>query len=423
MQNTVEWNGYLVERKWIGKGSYAKVYKGFNKQTNQPVAIKKISFKDLPENVKSRTMVEVQILETLNHPNIIKLYGHKFDNDYLFLITEYCNGGELTKWIKNNNNPDETLQVIKQIMEGMNYLHQNNIIHRDIKPQNILLSDSTVKICDFGFSKEIKDELNMMKTICGTPIYMSPEVINMKPYTIKSEIWSLGIIFYMIFFKEHPYGHLKSIYEYKTRLGLKPNLKEVNLFDNVKLNDLFNDLILEMLNVDEKYRPSSITILNRINNLFKQEEPDDLFFLGDSKMLLNDEEDITDYQSTELLTDKFAEPTKYNKLLNFINNSPVLKSPSQISLRVPNDSSSFINSPITPEFSKFKLGNRNIDTFSPNKTIIIDNYFDIVDEIPMGTSSDKKNSVINTPLQQSPQTFGSGFMSKLYNTVSWFGSK
>ena len=260
----IEWNNYTINEKCIGKGSFAKVYYGVNRTTGQEVAIKKISFYNLPDNIKTKTLSEIEILKSIDHPNIIKLYEYFFDNNYLFLITEYCNNGDLTSWIKKNNTELEILDVIKQIVEGLNYLHNKKIIHRDIKPQNILLNDKTVKICDFGFSMIIKDGMSMFKTICGTPLYMSPEIINLEDYNLKSEVWSLGIVFYNIFFNDHPYGHSCSISDYKNKLQNPIKLRKINTFKEEKYNNIFNNLIKKMLLLEPELRPSIQEILNEI---------------------------------------------------------------------------------------------------------------------------------------------------------------
>jgi len=261
------WNSYYIHKRILGSGSSSKVYYGIHKIKNQEVAIKKIAFDELPDVMKARTIKEINILQSVNHPNIMKLYDYKFDKNKLFLITEYCNGGSLSEWLKRESkNQTEILSVIKQILEGFQYLKDNKIIHRDIKPQNILIQEPlTVKICDFGFSQTFKEQINMFKTVCGTPLYMSPEIINAQSYTFKSEIWSLGIMFYNIFFENHPYGQLESITDYRNKILLPPIIPNITIFDH-ELNTVFTQLIKSMLSIEPERRPeiSDIIIAIRI---------------------------------------------------------------------------------------------------------------------------------------------------------------
>jgi serine/threonine protein kinase len=259
------WNSYYIHKRILGSGSCSKVYYGIHKVKNQEVAIKKIAFDELPDMMKARTIKEINILQSVDHPNIIKLYDYKFDKNKLFLITEYCNGGNLSEWIKKEKSSIEILTVINQILEGLNYLQENRIIHRDIKPQNILIQEPlTVKICDFGFSQTFKEQINMFNTVCGTPLYMSPEIINMQPYTLKSEIWSIGILFYNIFFNGHPYGNLESMSDYRSKIAIQPFVPDIIIFDDNRLNIVFTNLIKSMLSIDPEMRPELSDIINDI---------------------------------------------------------------------------------------------------------------------------------------------------------------
>ena len=202
MVETYEWNNYIIEKKSIGRGSFSKVYYGYHKDTKVEIALKRILFTALQNSIKDKVISEINILQKMNHLHIIKLYEYKFDGDYILLVTEYCKDN-LEKWLRNPHTIHEKIDIMKQITNGIHYMHSNNILHRDIKPENILLHNGIIKICDFGFSTIIKENHQMMRTICGTPLFMSPEMLFMKPYTIKSEIWALGILFYMMITKKN----------------------------------------------------------------------------------------------------------------------------------------------------------------------------------------------------------------------------
>ena len=113
---------------------------------------------------------------------------------------EYCKDGDLKKYLKKKEReglPEaEVVMIMKQIIKGYQQLAKNNTIHRDLKPANILISNNLFKICDFGFSKVIKDPTVANKTCVGSPIYMAPQILDKKDYSAKCDIWSLGIIMY-----------------------------------------------------------------------------------------------------------------------------------------------------------------------------------------------------------------------------------
>jgi serine/threonine protein kinase len=254
MSSTFIWNNYIIKNGSIGKGSFSKVYYGYHKDTKLEIALKKILFTSLQSSIKDKVISEITILQKMNHVNIIKLYEYKFDGDYIFLVTEYCKDKDLDKWMKKDHTIEEIINMIEQITNGIYYMHTNHILHRDIKPENILLHNGIVKICDFGFSTIIKENRQMMQTICGTPLFMSPELLFMKAYTINSEIWALGILFYMIIYKIHPFGIPESLSDY--RLKIKRHI----VFIPINEIDYIVKMIEMMLSYEEDKRPTIDTI-------------------------------------------------------------------------------------------------------------------------------------------------------------------
>ena len=199
-------NYYIYDSNYIGKGTFSKVYIGYKKNNlDFKYAIKKIYKKSDPKYIKYVNL-EIDIMTKLNHKNIIKLYETIHTEKYVFLILELCET-DLYNYINNNEiNEEDTKFIIKQIIEAIKYIMDNNIVHRDLKPHNILINKDTkiIKICDFGFAKEFKDTL-LSDTVCGSPLYMAPELLQNQKYNIKSDIWSLGIIMYEIVMKDHPF--------------------------------------------------------------------------------------------------------------------------------------------------------------------------------------------------------------------------
>ena len=188
--------------KELGKGSFAIVRLGINKINKKKYAIKIYSKISLFDNQK-KTIIknEISILKKLNHENIMKMYEIIDTPNNLYLILEYINGISLLQYIKNMSdhkiNEKKCKILFYQIVKGINYCQLKNICHRDIKLENILLIDnSKIKIIDFGFGI-ITNNNTYHKFFCGTPSYMSPEVINKEKYIAQFyDIWSLGILLY-----------------------------------------------------------------------------------------------------------------------------------------------------------------------------------------------------------------------------------
>ena len=229
---------YFYYKEPIGYGSFSMIYKGYKHNCNNPFAIKQITKIIDMKHFNN----EVELMKKLKHPNILKLYDVIIKNKKIFLILEYCNNGDLSSYIKSSNNKFN-YKYLKQIMNGLKYLYTNNILHRDIKPQNILIHNNNIKISDFGFAKSFeKNEL--ITTFCGSPLYMAPEIINKREYNEKSDIWSLGVILYEIFCKMHPYyTESKETLWNNIKKGIQINYDDIKdnsirfLIENLLIND------------------------------------------------------------------------------------------------------------------------------------------------------------------------------------------
>lgn len=191
---------FYVRGNPLGRGEFAVVYAGMNKQTHEQYAIKIIDKKKI--DVK-RLHTEVSILSTVRHPNIISL-KETFDTDTeLYLVMELVTGGELFDKIIEEGAYSEhkACLCVQKILSAVEYLHSLNIVHRDLKPTNLLLKDpndlTDVKLADFGLSKLLSDDI-MMHTACGTPIYVAPEVLNGEGYDKEVDLWSVGVIMYIL---------------------------------------------------------------------------------------------------------------------------------------------------------------------------------------------------------------------------------
>ena len=206
-------NGYEVPLidmytpiKLIGQGHFGLVLSVVHNETKQKMAVKIITKKNFSDEYY---LSETHLLNKLNHERIIKLYDVVDTDDYLFIFTELCSGGSLKDYIiskyNSNNNyfmkDSECSNIIKNIMQGVEYLANNGIIHRDLKPENIMFRKendiNSLVLCDFGLAKENLGN-SFLESKCGTLIFMAPEVIMSRPYDSLVDIWSIGIIMYIL---------------------------------------------------------------------------------------------------------------------------------------------------------------------------------------------------------------------------------
>ncbi|XP_063000462.1 serine/threonine-protein kinase ULK1 isoform X2 [Elgaria multicarinata webbii] len=200
----------------IGHGAFAVVFKGRHKEKPEvEVAIKCINKKNL---AKSQTLLgkEIKILKELKHENIVALYDFQEMANSVYLVMEYCNGGDLADYLHSMRTlSEDTIRLfLQQIAGAMKVLHSKGIIHRDLKPQNILLSfaggkksnpnNIRIKIADFGFARYLQNNM-MAATLCGSPMYMAPEVIMSQHYDAKADLWSIGTIIYQCLTGKAPF--------------------------------------------------------------------------------------------------------------------------------------------------------------------------------------------------------------------------
>ena len=203
---------YYTFIKELGHGSYSHVYRCQSNATGNVYAVKQFDKKYIKDEKMIKT--EIKLLKAMDHPNIIKLYDTYEDKDYLYLLMEECNGGELFHRLAENAKnhkmytEKDAASIMKQILQAVNYLHSHGVCHRDLKPENILFSSmeakSQLKVIDFGLSKVLNEIDEVMKGEVGTLYYMAPEVIEGK-YNEKCDVWSCGVILYIILTGHPPF--------------------------------------------------------------------------------------------------------------------------------------------------------------------------------------------------------------------------
>lgn len=229
---------YLDPKKLIGQGSFSKVYYGEEKNNNKSVSIKVISLKEIEEYEKIEK--EVEILIGLEHPNLLKMYDFYKYNDMFYIITEYCKGNLKQIEIKNMK------KTLLEIGYSIQYLHHKNILHRDIKMENILIDfNDNVKICDFGFAKYY-DKNNLKNTICGTITTVAPEVLKGGYYDKKIDLWSLGMVIYELIYQINPFETFQDVLNKEIKF---PENNDKELIDLLKC--LLKREVNERYGIDE----------------------------------------------------------------------------------------------------------------------------------------------------------------------------
>ncbi|XP_041854225.1 serine/threonine-protein kinase ULK1a isoform X2 [Melanotaenia boesemani] len=218
----------------IGHGAFAVVFKGRHKEKRDwEVAVKCINKKNI---AKSQSLLgkEIKILKELRHENIVRLLDYQEIGGCVYLVMEYCNGSDLAEYLHSKGTlSEDTIRVfLQQIAQAMKVLQSKGILHRDLKPQNILLCqpegrrsssiNTIIKIADFGFARHLQTN-TMAATLCGSPMYMAPEVIMSQNYDAKADLWSIGTIVYQCLTGKAPFyastpQELRLFYESNTTL-------------------------------------------------------------------------------------------------------------------------------------------------------------------------------------------------------------
>lgn len=200
--------------KVIGRGQYGKAHlvrRGIDQGT---FIAKTIDLTCLSSKEREGALQEVALLRRLDHPNIVAYKDNFFMGDTLVIIMEYCEGGDLSAYIKDMLKQKMRIREVQimnyfvQVLQALQYIHRERILHRDLKTSNLFLmhSKKVVKLGDFGISRVLEGTVEAAMTVVGTPYYMSPEVCENKPYTYKSDVWSLGCVLYELCVLKHAFS-------------------------------------------------------------------------------------------------------------------------------------------------------------------------------------------------------------------------
>lgn len=261
----------------IGSGGFSEVYLATDLTNGEKLAIKKISLNQ-KSDIITKIDAEVKLMQKLRHKNIVEYYDVYRNETHWYIIMEYCNSGTFADVIKYNESQFKNKHIIReantyyyleQLREALIYIRKNNYIHRDIKPMNVLLTHQVikgprsdfdkisydcsekliVKLADFGLAGYRESDASLFDTICGSPLYMAPELILEKKYNSKADLWAYGVIMYEMLFGSHPNKAL-------TLKNLIDNLKhkKINFDGNKNYTLQCSDILVKLLDKVDKKR-------------------------------------------------------------------------------------------------------------------------------------------------------------------------
>lgn len=277
---------YEIKEK-IGEGAASEVYLGFDTKLHRQTAIKILNpgQKNF-DKIKGLFLKEAKIVAKLNHPNIVTVYDYSGDDsETLYLVMEFAENGSLSKYLKTKNIPEEVgIAITIGVLEAISHAKKSNILHLDVKPENILFSkDFRIKLTDFGIARIKEDEEAVLSTnVMGTPAYMSPEQIKGEGLDFRSDIFSIGVLLCELATGAHPFKG-KNVTE---------TLK--NIADGKDLDSTLTDLSYEELSKIIK-KATNVDISERYQELDS--------FIGDLKVILNN---IGIHNPEKLVTDFFS---------------------------------------------------------------------------------------------------------------------
>eukprot|EP01100_Stratorugosa_tubuloviscum_P008637 TRINITY_DN359_c0_g1_i1.p1 TRINITY_DN359_c0_g1~~TRINITY_DN359_c0_g1_i1.p1 ORF type:complete len:346 (+),score=85.84 TRINITY_DN359_c0_g1_i1:35-1072(+) len=241
--------------KEIGRGGFSVVIEGTNKETGEKFAIKSIK-KTMAEGDDIKLLRrEIHIMKKVNHPNILKLFEVYEDDETFYLVMELVTGKELFDKIveRGQYSEKEAANIVRQIVSAVDYLHSNGIAHRDLKPENLLSAEvdgeEIIKIADFGFSKNFGEE--KLTTSCGSPGYVAPEVLTSETYDKSVDMWSVGVIIYILLCGYPPFYADNAPALFKKIMDVKYDFEDPSWED---VSEAAKDLIRNLLVKDPKRR-------------------------------------------------------------------------------------------------------------------------------------------------------------------------
>lgn len=300
----------------IGEGGYSVVRVGTSNIDKKKVAVKIVKRQGLTDEDEESLRSEVQILLKLRHPNIVQAFDFFEETQQFYVILEYIDGGELFDRIvkKTFYNEKEARDLVQIVLTAIKYLHDQNIVHRDLKPENLLLTsksdDANIKIADFGFATKV-DGLSLTAQL-GTPGYIAPEILCKKPYGKPVDMWSFGVILYILLGGYPPFHD-----ENQKRLFNKIRNGDYQFHPEYwgGVSEEAKDLIRGLLTVDMKRR---LTVDQALAHPWLQRSAEDLA----KRNLDSNLAELRKYQATKKFRAGVKAVMAINRMKNLINYDP-----------------------------------------------------------------------------------------------------
>uniref|UniRef100_A0AAV1U005 Protein kinase domain-containing protein n=1 Tax=Peronospora matthiolae TaxID=2874970 RepID=A0AAV1U005_9STRA len=251
-KSSLDFHQRYTVTKHLGQGSYSTVEQVTRRAKGGVYACKIVDKSSLSAADRTALSHEVRVLSSVNHVNIMRLYEVIQDDVKCYMVTELADGGDLfDRIVKQGKFPErEAQKVTAALVEALLYCHTHNIIHRDVKPENVLFLNDDVKLGDFGFARQLAHSEEQVSDSCGTPGYAAPEILDGQPYGLEADVFSLGVVMYVMLCGYPPFP-MKLVHLRKHRFNVKYPVKDwASIHPDVKT------LVSKMLDADPRARPS-----------------------------------------------------------------------------------------------------------------------------------------------------------------------
>jgi serine/threonine protein kinase len=426
---------YIVDRKRIGKGSFSTIYKCRHNITNKIYALKEITIDKNKNKISIKR--EFEIMRKLNHNNIVKIHDVIIDTQLnnIYFIMDYYENGDLSYFLNKKPLKEKfTRKYMKQLSNGLKYLLDNNILHRDLKPQNILLSKNyDIKITDFGFATYYTKD-TIINTLCGSPMYMAPEIITRNGYDYKSDLWSVGIILYEMLHGYTPFN-------VQNFIELIKEIKKKDIQIKVDISEDCKNLIYSLCKIDPNERINWVDFFNHrwFDNDEILNDENKLFEVSFNNSVSNTNFNINEKQFCSF---RHKSITSNNLEFNFLEDSQDcdedidnIEEESNSDDYISADENGFINDSISIDTNKYTTNKYTTNNIDETGIIKYENYdincenelsFVEVEQMPLPIDIPQKNndfifvnpSDLNTlSLPNRKKTISDSFKEYLYSSM------